>query len=62
MGNGLATNWRSQFLRIIGRAGLTAWPRLLHGLRASCQTDLANQFPAHMVCEWLGNSLARIIQ
>lgn len=58
MGNGMTTNWRSQFLRILGKAGLTPWPRLFHGLRASCQTDLANRFPAHVVCEWLGNSLA----
>ncbi len=58
MGNGLTTNWRTQLLRILRRAGLTPWPRLTHGLRAACQTDLSNQFPAHVVCEWLGNSLA----
>ena len=58
MGNGLTTNWRTQFLRILRRAGLKTWPRLFHALRASCQTDLADQFPAHVVCEWLGNSLA----
>src|SRR5262249_45630927 len=58
MGNGLTTNWRTQFLRILRKAGVTPWPRLFHGLRASCQTDLANKFPAHVVCEWLGNSLA----
>ncbi|MBY0456723.1 MAG: site-specific integrase [Gemmataceae bacterium] len=56
--NGITTNWRTQFLRILKRAGLTPWPRLFHGLRASCQTDLANEFPAHVVCEWLGNSIA----
>ncbi len=58
MGNGLTTNWRTQFLRILRRAGLKPWPRLFHGLRAACQTDLANMFPAHVVCGWLGNSLA----
>ncbi len=58
MANGLTTNWRTQFLRILRRAGLKPWPRLFHGLRAACQTDLANMFPAHVVCEWLGNSLA----
>lgn len=56
--NGIGTNWRTQFLRILRKAGLTAWPRLFHNLRSSCQTDLANRFPAHVVCEWLGNSLA----
>ena len=58
MGNGITTNWRTQFLRILRKAGLSQWPRLFHGLRASCQTDLANRFPAHVVCEWLGNSIA----
>lgn len=58
MANGLTTNWRTQFMRIIKKAGVKTWPRLFHGLRASCQTDLANNFPGHVVCEWLGNSLA----
>jgi hypothetical protein len=34
------------------------WPRLWHNLRASAQTDLANLFPAHVVCKWLGNTAA----
>ncbi len=51
-------NLRTQFLRFINKAGLTSWPRLFHNLRASCQTDLAEQFPAHVVCEWIGNSEA----
>lgn len=58
MSNGLTTNWRTQFLRIIRKAGQKSWPRLFHGLRAACETDLANKFPAHVVCEWLGNSMA----
>lgn len=58
MGNGLTTNWRTQFLRILRKAGVKPWPRLFHALRAACQTDLANKFPGHVVCEWLGNSLA----
>jgi integrase len=51
-------NLRTQLQRIIIRAGLEAWPRLFHNLRASCQTDLSNRFPAHVVCKWLGNTLA----
>jgi hypothetical protein len=58
MANGITTNWRTQFLRILRKAGLNPWPKLFHALRAACQTDLANRFPAHVVCEWLGNSLA----
>jgi len=49
-------NLRTQFLKIIRRAGLTAWPRLFHNLRASRQTELMQTFPIHVVCEWLGNS------
>jgi len=51
-------NLRTQLQRIIVRAGLESWPRLFHNLRASCQTDLSNRFPAHVVCKWLGNTLA----
>ena len=49
-------NLRSQLLKIIKRAGLTAWPRLFHNLRATRQTELAAEFPLHVVCEWIGNS------
>jgi integrase len=51
-----AINLRTQFERIISRAGVTPWPRLWHNLRASRQTELANEYPAHVVCKWLGNS------
>src|SRR4030095_12269340 len=27
-----------------------------HNLRSSRQTELAEQFPSHVVCDWLGNS------
>lgn len=49
-------NLRTQFERIIRRTGLTPWPKLFHNLRASCQTELAERFPIHCVCYWLGNS------
>ncbi len=51
-----AVNLRTQMLRMLRRAGIPPWPRLWHNLRASAQTDLANLFPAHVVCEWLGNT------
>ena len=44
-----------QFLR---KASVKPWPRLFHNLRASCQTELENRFPTHVVCYWLGNSEA----
>jgi len=49
-------NLRTQFLRILNRAGIDPWPRLFHNLRSSRQTELADRFPTHIVCRWLGNS------
>ncbi len=49
-------NLRTQLLRIIGRAGLTPWPKPFHNLRASRETELAATFPLHVVCDWIGNS------
>jgi integrase len=49
-------NLRTHFERIIKRAGIVAWPRLFHNLRASRQTELTDQFPAHVVASWLGNT------
>jgi integrase len=49
-------NLRTTFEKLIIRAGLTPWPRLFHNLRSSRQTELAETFPTHVVCAWLGNS------
>ncbi len=49
-------NLRTTFEKIVKRAGLTAWPRLFHNMRSSRQTELAECFPSHVVCDWLGNS------
>jgi hypothetical protein len=49
-------NLRTQFERILKRAGLTPWPRLFHNLRSSRQSELAESIPTHVVCEWLGTS------
>ena len=49
-------NHRTRILKIIARAGLTAWPKAFHNLRASRQTELEDKFPSHVVCAWLGNS------
>jgi len=50
------SNLRTQANRIIRLAGLEPWPKTFHNLRASLQTELADRFPAHVVCEWIGNS------
>jgi integrase len=51
-------NLRTQFNRIIRKAGLEPWPKLFHNLRATRQTELAETYPIHVVCAWLGNSEA----
>jgi hypothetical protein len=49
-------NLRTQFARIIRRARVRPWERLFHKLRASRQTELADEFPLHVVTDWIGNS------
>ncbi len=51
-------NLRTGLLRIIRRAGLEPWPRPWHNLRASCETDLVQQFPLPKVAKWIGNTAA----
>ena len=43
-------------LRAVERAKITPWPKLLVNLRASRETELMRQEPAHVVHAWLGNS------
>jgi integrase len=49
-------NLRTQLQRIIKRAGLTPWPKLFQNLRATRETELAEKYPIHVVCAWIGNS------
>lgn len=49
-------NLRTQFLRIIAKAGVKPWGRLFQNLRSSRQTELSNRYPSHKVCAWMGNS------
>ena len=51
-------NLRITLEKVIRRAGLEPWPRLWHSMRASCETDLARQFPLPVVAKWLGNTQA----
>jgi integrase len=50
------SNLRTQLNRIIKKAGLKPWPKLFHNLRSTRETELAEQFPMHTVCSWIGNS------
>ena len=31
---------------------------MFHALRASCETDLAREFPIATVCKWIGNTVS----
>jgi hypothetical protein len=50
------SNLRTQFMRIIRRAGLTPWTKPFHNLRATRETELAADYPIHVVCTWIGNT------
>ncbi len=49
-------NLRTQFDRIVRQAGVDPWPKPFHNLRASRETELAERFPLHVVCGWIGNT------
>ena len=51
-------NLRTQFGKIIQRAGLKPWPKLFQNLRSTRETELAESYSLHVVCAWIGNSQA----
>lgn len=51
-----AANLRTQLVRYIEAAGLTAWPKPWQNLRASRATELADQYAGHVCATWLGHS------
>ncbi len=51
-------NLRSQFNRIVERAGIMPWPKPFCNCRASCRTELQERFPGHVINGWLGQSSA----
>ena len=51
---GSDTNLRTQFQRIIRRAGVESWPRLFQNMRASRETELTNEYPAARRCRLVG--------
>jgi integrase len=55
---GVGKNLRTGLLRIIRRAGLVPWPKPFQNLRATRETELAETWPMHVVCAWIGNSPA----
>ncbi len=51
-------NLRTQLERIIRRAGLEPWQKPFQNLRSTRETELAERYPIHAVCAWIGNSEA----
>lgn len=49
-------NLRTHAERLIKRAGIAPWPRLFNSLRASRETELAKEYPIHVVTAWMGNT------
>ena len=52
------TKIRTHIERIINKAGLKRWPKLFQNLRSTRETELAERWPEHVVCAWIGNSKA----
>ena len=50
------SNFRTTFEKIIYRAGLLPWEKPFQNMRASRETELAADYPLHVVTEWIGNS------
>jgi len=51
-------NLRTRLMKTIRRAGIEPWPKLFQNLRSTRQTELAEEYPAHVVCTWIGNTEA----
>ena len=49
-------NLRTQLFRIIAKAGVEPWPKLFQNLRSTRETELVEEFPAHVACRWIGNT------
>jgi integrase len=43
--------------RALRRAGIKPWPRLFNNLRASRDTELSSERPAHVAAAWMGKSV-----
>ena len=51
-----ATNLRTVFEKILRKAGVNPWPRLMQNLRSTWITELAREYPLQTVTAWLGNT------
>lgn len=53
---GERTLYPHRIARVVEQLELERWPRLMHSMRASRQTDWNEVFPAHITAAWMGNS------
>ena len=51
-----SANIRTRLERIVTRASCQPWPRNFFYLRASFESDLVEQFPAHVAARWQGQT------
>lgn len=51
-----SVNLRTQFERIILKAGVDTWPKPFQNMRSTRETELASEYPLHVVCAWIGNT------
>jgi integrase len=56
------SNLRTQMHRIIKRAGLIPWQRTFQNMRSTRETELAENFPMHVVNKWIGNTESVAVQ
>lgn len=53
---------RNRLERLCLRCGVLPWPKIWQNLRATRVTELADQFPIHVVCAWTGHAPAVAIK
>ena len=53
-----SVNLRTQFKKIIKRAGIEPWDKLFHNCRASRAIDLAREYPSKTCEKWMGHTSA----
>ena len=49
-------NLRTHFDHIVKKAGVEPWAKPFMNLRATRETELAKEYPLHVVTKWIGNS------
>lgn len=55
--SGCVTKNPASYLRYaVTRAGLKPWPRITQNLRSSRETELAEDYPLHVVAAWMGHT------